>query len=135
MSACCNEAQQPCNKAGHAPPMELTAESASCGCRFEQSAPDHHHRLLALEREPMSSLVELIEMAATWGEIEYGEAEPVIAPSEWIEFAETHAWSDASQVYDALVALASLAPARPVLATVTRLPVSERVDKRVYATV
>jgi hypothetical protein len=115
--------------------MELPADSARCGCRFEQSAPDHHRRLVALEREPMSSLVELIEMAATWGEVEYGETEPVIAPREWIEFAETHAWSDTTRVYDALVALASLAPARSPLATVTRLPVATRAAEPVYATV
>ena len=78
----------------------------------------------------MASLVELIEMAATWGEIEYGEAEPVIPPGEWIEFAEAHAWGDGDRVFDALVALASLAPARSVLATVTPL---QRTTDRTHA--
>ena len=67
----------------------------------------------------MTSLVELIEMAATWGEIEYGESEPVIPPDEWIEFAEAHAWADGDRVFDALVALASLAPRPQPMATVT----------------
>ena len=58
----------------------------------------------------MTSLVELIEMAATWGELEYGETEPVIPPSEWIDFAAEHAWVDANRVFDALVALSSLVP-------------------------
>ncbi|WUJ70292.1 hypothetical protein OG809_34995 [Kribbella soli] len=87
-----------------------TAESDGCGCRFERHAPEHHRRLVSLEAQPMVSLVELIEMAATWGEIEYGETEPVIPPSEWIDFAEAHAWTDGDRVFDALVALASLVP-------------------------
>jgi hypothetical protein len=79
----------------------------------------------------MTSLVELIEMAATWGEIEYGEQEPVIPPGDWIEFAEAHAWADGDRVFDALVALASLAP-RPVpLATVT--PIRREADDMLSA--
>ncbi|MEV5966366.1 hypothetical protein AB0L70_31655 [Kribbella sp. NPDC051952] len=87
-----------------------TAGPECCGCRFERRAPAHHRRLVALEAQPMNSLVELIEMAATWGEIEYGEIEPVIPPDEWIDFAEAHAWDDGNRVFDALVALASLVP-------------------------
>ncbi len=97
-------------------------DSRRCGCRFERTAPAHHHRLISLETAPMSSLVELIEIAATWGEIEYGETDPVIPPSEWIAFAETHAWDDSSRVLDAFIALASLVPRFPSrLATVTPL--------------
>lgn len=71
----------------------------------------------------MTALVELIEMAATWDEIEYGETEPVIPPTEWIAFAEDHAWMDGDRVFDALVALASVAfPSRSRrLAAVTSL--------------
>lgn len=117
--------------------MEPTAEPDRCGCRFELSAPAHHRRLVSLESEPMTSLVELIEMAATWGELEFGEAEPVIPPTEWIEFAETHAWGDAARVFDALVALSSLAPVRSPLATVTPLPLPLRTqtDDVVFAMV
>ena len=94
-------------------------ESVDCRCRFARNAPGHHRRLVSLEAQPLTSLVELIEMAATWGEIEYGETEPVIPPSEWIEFAEAHAWTDGDRVFDALVALASLAPRRLPIASVT----------------
>jgi len=94
-----------------------------CGCRFEQSAPAHHRRLMSLEAQPMTSLVELIEMAATWGEIEYGEFEPVIPPSEWIDFAEAHAWTDGDRVFDALVALASLVPPARSTAGARAVPV------------
>jgi hypothetical protein len=101
---------------------KVNVETHRCGCRFEQTAPDHHRRLVSLEAEPMTSLVELIEMAATWGEIEYGEVEPVIPPSEWIDFAEQHAWTEGDRVFDARVALASLAfpsrSSRPALAMV-----------------
>ncbi|GAB3201192.1 hypothetical protein GCM10027062_22660 [Nocardioides hungaricus] len=118
--------------------MEPTPDR--CGCRFEQSAPAHHRRLVALEHEPMTSLVELIEMAATWGELEFGESEPVIAPADWIQFAQEHAWSDADRVFDALVALSSIAlssvaPARSSLATVTPLPLAARSVEPVFATV
>jgi hypothetical protein len=89
------------------------AESERCGCRFERTAPAHHRRLVALEAQPLTSLVELIEMAATWGELEYGETEPVIPPSEWIDFAEEHAWTEGDRVFNALVALASLVPPAP----------------------
>ena len=87
--------QRLCNSGGHHPCMEtFSVEPDRCGCRFEQHAPAHHRRLVSLEREPMTALVELIEMAATWHEIEYGESEPVIPPDEWIAFAEDHAWVD-----------------------------------------
>lgn len=98
---------------------KVTLPTDGCECRFAQNAPAHHHRLVSLETQPMTALVELIEMAATWGEIEYGETEPVIPPSEWIEFAEAHAWADGDRVFDALVALASLAPRTEPIATVT----------------
>jgi hypothetical protein len=102
--------QRLCNGVGHHPFMEtFSVEPDRCGCRFEQHAPAHHRRLVALEQEPMTALVELIEMAATWHEIEYGESEPVIPPDEWIAFAEDHAWMDGARVFDALVALASVA--------------------------
>jgi hypothetical protein len=113
--------------------MKLFSAEPSCGCRFEQSAPAHHRRLIAIEREPMSSLVELIEMAATWHEIEYAETDPVIPPAEWIEFAETHHWRDRERVLDAFVALASLAPARATLAAV--IPMRQTpADGPVFAT-
>jgi hypothetical protein len=106
--------QRLCNSGEHHPFMEtLSVEPDRCGCRYEQHAPAHHRRLVSLEQEPMTALVELIEMAATWDEIEYGETEPVIPPNEWIAFAEDHAWMDGDRVFDALVALASVAfPAR-----------------------
>jgi len=116
--------QRLCNSEDDDPSMDkVKAQPRCCGCRFEQTAPDHHRRLVSIEAEPMTSLVELIEMAATWGEIEYGEMEPVIPPSEWIDFAEEHAWTDGNRVFDALVALSSLAfPSRASgLASVTSL--------------
>lgn len=68
----------------------------------------------------MAGLVELIELAATWGELEYAEGEPMIPPRDWIDFAQTHAWVDPDRVFEAFLALASLAPPAP-LATVTPL--------------
>jgi hypothetical protein len=112
--------QRLCNSADDDPIMDnVDHESVDCRCRFAQNAPGHHRRLVSLEAQPLTSLVELIEMAATWGEIEYGETEPVIPPSDWIEFAEAHAWTDGDRVFDALVALASLAPRPLPIASVT----------------
>lgn len=89
-----------------------------CGCRFERLAPEHHRRLAALEERPWEGLVELVEMAATWGELEYGEREPIIGPADWIDFAEQHSWRDSTRVGDVMIALASLAlpVSRPVAA-------------------
>jgi hypothetical protein len=112
--------QRLCNSPDDDPIMDnVDHESVDCRCRFARNAPGHHRRLVSLEAQPLTSLVELIEMAATWGEIEYGETEPVIPPSEWIEFAEAHAWTDGDRVFDALVALASLAPRPLPIASVT----------------
>jgi hypothetical protein len=112
--------QRLCNSPDDDPIMDnVDHESVDCRCRFARNAPGHHRRLVSLEAQPFTSLVELIEMAATWGEIEYGETEPVIPPSEWIEFAEAHAWTDGDRVFNALVALASLAPRPLPIASVT----------------
>lgn len=90
-----------------------------CGCRFEWRAPEHHRRLAAIEQRPWEGLVELVEMAATWGEVEHGEEEPVIGPSEWFDFAAEHEWLDPARVGDVMIALASLAlPAASARSTV-----------------
>jgi hypothetical protein len=42
-------------------------------------------------------LLELIELAVTWPELEYSET-PTIAPDQWIPFVENHRWADPDRV-------------------------------------
>jgi hypothetical protein len=51
----------------------------------------HHDRLLAIDTDP-SVLLELIELAVTWHELDYSDAE-VVPPHEWELFAERHRWA------------------------------------------
>lgn len=88
--------------------------SRSCTCAFRAVAPDHHDRMLELEHDPFDTLVELIEMATTWHELEYGIDEPVIGPDCWLDFAMAHTWSDQNRVIDLMISLASIARPRRV---------------------
>jgi len=80
-------------------------------CRFQARAPAHHDRLLEIERYPFDGLVELIEIAATWHELEYSEGESLVEPRLWPEFAELHGWERPNRVMDLMLSLASLAQA------------------------
>ena len=86
----------------------------SCSCVFHGRAPEHHDRLLGLERRPFDALVELVEMATTWHELEYGLAEPVIGPDQWLDFAMAHSWEDPERVLDLMMSLSSIARPRRV---------------------
>lgn len=71
-----------------------TATRAACtdGCTVEPALRGHHDRLLAVEHDA-DELIELMELAVTWGELEYGD-EPLVGPDRWVEFAATHVWVD-----------------------------------------
>lgn len=81
---------------------------------MRESAPQHHDRLTALERDPLGALVELIEMATTWHELEYGLLEPVIGPDRWVDFAREHEWANKARVVDLMISLMSIARPRRV---------------------
>jgi hypothetical protein len=66
---------------------------AFCSCRFAERAPSHHDILVNVESDVAMAL-ELMEMAATWEELDYS-GEVVIPPHEWMEFATAHPWRDA----------------------------------------
>ncbi|MFN3256383.1 MAG: hypothetical protein ACE37B_11865 [Ilumatobacter sp.] len=87
--------------------MQVTSPF-DCGCDFAQAAPAHHARLLLLEREPFAIIGELIETAATWGEVEHGVDEPVIEPSDWLAFVERHEWEQPDQVHEMMLSLWSV---------------------------
>ncbi len=93
----------------------MAADLESCdasSCRFRETAPDHHDRLVRLEVSTFEVVTELIELAATWHELEYCECAPLVPPDEWIPFIESHRWSDFERVFDMVIGLVSLAPRR-----------------------
>ena len=61
-----------------------------CHCRFASSA--HHEQLLHTATD-VAAAVDLVELAVTWDELDYGD-EPLIAPHDWHEFWSEHAWPD-----------------------------------------
>ena len=84
----------------------------SCECALRPLAPEHHDRMLMLEADPFDTLVELVEIAATWEEVEYDENNAVLAPCHWLDFADQHSWNDPNRVYELMLALVSAARPR-----------------------
>jgi len=72
--------------------------SSQCrqACGFDGATRWHHRRLMAIETD-QDVLLELIELAVTWPELEYSET-PTIAPDQWIPFVENHRWADPDRV-------------------------------------
>ncbi|MCE3552694.1 hypothetical protein LWC33_14655 [Pseudonocardia sp. RS11V-5] len=62
-------------------------------CRGECTAAvlrDSHDRLLEVDTDP-DALLELIETAVTWHELDYSGC-AVVGPQEWLTFADRHRW-------------------------------------------
>jgi hypothetical protein len=51
----------------------------------------HHDRLLTIDTDE-DALLELMDLAVTWHELDYSER-PVVGPQEWETFAERHTWA------------------------------------------
>lgn len=68
--------------------------SIRCGdhCAFGGRLAAHHDRLLTVEND-LQALLELMELAVTWGELDYSNAD-VVAPALWAEFCAQHSWHD-----------------------------------------
>jgi len=62
-----------------------------CPCA-DQRWSAHHDRLLRVETD-LDELLELLELAVTWTELDYSDA-AVVPPERWTDFALTHPWSD-----------------------------------------
>jgi hypothetical protein len=71
-------------------PMSIDPGGARCGCRPSRRQSAHHARLLAVETEP-DAVLDLFELAVTWGELDYGDVD-VLPPDAWIDFAAEHRW-------------------------------------------
>lgn len=72
---------------------DLVVEGACCrgGC-VEPTLAEHHDRLLAVETDG-DELLELFELAVTWGELDYSR-EALVPPQHWLDFALRHRWRD-----------------------------------------
>jgi hypothetical protein len=65
-------------------------------CRPERRTRAHHDRLLRVEDDP-DEVVELLELAVTWSELDYSEV-AVVPPEAWIDFAVGHRWRHPERV-------------------------------------
>lgn len=63
-----------------------------CRCRFVREAQVHHDQLLRVTTDA-DAFLELMELAVTWGELDYSEM-PLIPPNRWLEFVDSHIWGD-----------------------------------------
>lgn len=70
----------------------VTALRCLPGCAVAPAARHHHDRLLTVEFD-IDELLELVELAVTWGELDYSGA-AVVPPEQWQAFAACHEWRD-----------------------------------------
>ncbi len=94
------------------------ARRAACTdrCAVAPELRRHHDRLLAVEHDA-DEVLELMELAVTWGELEYGE-EPLLGPDAWVRFAETHVWVDperAARIFSLATDVAAMGQPAPRL--------------------
>ena len=78
------------------PDAHLARLACHGGCRPDPARRAHHDRLLAVASDPDAAL-ELFDLAVTWHELEY-DADEMIAPARWLEFAQRHRWQDPARV-------------------------------------
>jgi hypothetical protein len=76
--------------------VPLPLGPAGCDCRGSRGRSEHHDRLLAVESDP-DAVLELFELAVTWSELDYSDAD-VLPPESWLDFAEEHGWSRPDRV-------------------------------------
>jgi hypothetical protein len=85
-----------------APPAQDTAPvpahlvGCRASCAFGEATERHHRRLKAIEHDP-EAVLELMELAITWTELEYSEAD-TIPPEDWRAFVDSHRWADLDHV-------------------------------------
>lgn len=78
-----------------APVRQLRGASCLSGCSFGGPTKSHHDRLLSVDRDP-DGMLDLLELALTWDELDY-EAHSLIEPPQWEHFLVTHRWRDRAQ--------------------------------------
>ena len=76
-------------------------------CRPDRRTRTHHDRLLRVEDDP-DEVIELLELAVTWSELDYSESD-VVPPEAWIDFAAGHRWRHPERVLRLFSAAADVA--------------------------
>lgn len=71
-------------------PMPVDPVRVGCGCDPSRRRSAHHDELLAVESDP-DAVLDLFELAVTWTELDYGDAD-VVPPEAWVDFAADHCW-------------------------------------------
>lgn len=94
-------------------PERAAGWGASCACD-DSIWPDHHDRLLRVETD-LDELVELLEMAVTWGELDWSRS-AVVPPHRWVDFALCHSWADPARM-ERIFSLATDVAARSAAGT------------------
>jgi len=74
--------------------IHVLRQPKSCAgkCGFTGVTKSHHDRLVRIEHD-VEEVLDLMELAVTWGELDYS-GESLIAPTRWLEFARRHRWQD-----------------------------------------
>ncbi len=70
----------------------VAALPCRAGCRVDPALRRHHDRLLTVESD-VDELLELVELAVTWDELDYSSA-GLVPPGQWLEFVACHEWRD-----------------------------------------
>ena len=65
-------------------------------CSYARGRREHHDRLLIVEQD-VNEVMELLELAVTWTELDYSES-LVIPPEQWLTFAAAHTWGNPDRV-------------------------------------
>jgi hypothetical protein len=61
-------------------------------CASAAEHPEHHDRLLTVD-SCVDAVLELLEMAVTWHELDWSGTS-VVGPEHWLTFAGEHDWAD-----------------------------------------
>lgn len=81
-------------------PVDSGSHVRQSGCRdtcsFDAGAEWHHARLRTLEND-QDALLEFLELAITWHELEYSNS-TLIPPDQWMAFVESHRWTNPARV-------------------------------------
>ncbi|HWN35018.1 MAG TPA: hypothetical protein VNP03_19865 [Pseudonocardia sp.] len=97
--------------------VQVRPRFSSCHgqCAVAARYPEHHDRLLAVDTDA-DALLELLEIAVTWHELDYSDAE-VAGPGDWLTFAGEHSWSSqerAERVFSLAVDIVGRGSVAPV---------------------
>jgi hypothetical protein len=91
-------------------PVRPTYCLGQCGEALRH--PAHHDRLLTVDTN-IDVLLELLEIAVTWYELDYSAAS-VVGPENWSSFADEHTWTVPTRAHRAFSLAVDIAGRRAV---------------------